>query len=67
MALSPMHLSIVEEAMQTVRIMYPGKTAEEYRRAESRLKTSVVVKVRNGFRFYTLKVGQLTFRRIEVV
>lgn len=67
MALSPMHLSIVAEAMQAVRIVYPNKTAEEYRRAESRLKTSVVVTTKIKTRTYKLKVGTLTFRRIEQI
>lgn len=59
MALTEQHRALVAYAMSVVRDKFPGKTEDEYRRAESTLKTSVK-RIRRGNKVhYTLSIPEL--------
>jgi hypothetical protein len=65
--LPEMHQSLIEEGMHVVRVMYPNKTEDEYRRAEGKLATWVTNKKRGDKRIWTLKIAQARMKRVEAL
>ena len=59
MALTEQHRALVAYAMSVVRDKFPDKTEDEYRRAESTLKTSVKRMRRGNKIHYTLSIPEL--------
>lgn len=50
--------ALVNSAMAVVRVETPGKTEDEYRRAESRLQTSIIRRRRGNRAEYTLSLPE---------
>ena len=64
--LNPNHIALVDAAMTEVRARFPEKSEDDYRRAESTLKTSVK-RIRRGTKItWSLSIPELNLMLTRV-